>query len=101
MSQSDRGQRRLPTIVALLLLLIRGVLLWLVIPAALVWWLVAWPILRRRRVRLAQLLGWTDLNLMAAIEHSILRPLIASPLPWTPAKALPNVRHPVDLFSLA
>jgi hypothetical protein len=83
--------------VALLLLLIRGVLLFLVIPAGLVWWLVAWPILRRRRIRLAQLLGWLDLNLIAAIEHSILRPVIASPLPWTHAKALPSTSHRIRL----
>jgi len=87
--------------VALLLLLVRGVLLWLVIPATFVWWLAAWPVLRRRGVRLVQLIGWVDLNLIAAIERSILRPLVASPLPWTPAKALPYISHRIGLLDLA
>jgi hypothetical protein len=92
-SQAHRGQTRLPVLVALLLLAIRGVLLWLLVPLALLWWVVAWPVLRRRSVRLAQLLGWADLNLVAAIERSILRPLIGSPLPWVPASELSAVTH--------
>jgi hypothetical protein len=97
-NQSNPGPRRLPLPVALLLLLVRGLLLWLVVPVTFVGWLAAWPILRRRKIRLGQLLGWMDLNLIAAIEHSILRPLLASPFPWTPAKELPNISHRIGLL---
>jgi hypothetical protein len=80
-------------LVGLLLVLIRGLLLWLVVPAAVLGWLVAWPLLRRRQVRMGQFLGWVDLNLVAWIEHTILRAAIRSPRAWTPAIAMPAIKH--------
>lgn len=97
MSNTESSPPRLPFGVALLLLAIRGVLLWLLIPLGTIYWLMVWPILRRRQVHLLQLLGWIDVNLVAAIERTILRPLISEPLPWTPASALPRVTHRIRL----
>jgi len=89
---------RLPISVVLILLGMRGVLLWLVVPLSLNAWPSLWPILRRHNVRLGQLLGWVDLNLISAIEHSILRPLIKVPLPWTSTRELPNVTHRIGVL---
>jgi hypothetical protein len=79
------------------LLMIRGVLLWVVIPATLVLWLALWPLLRAKKVRLGQLVGWVDLNLIATIEHTILRPLTRTPRSWVALRELPNVTHRVAL----
>lgn len=98
MNQSEPAQ--LSVIVSVLLLAVRGLILWLVIPLTLLWWLLTWSILQKRNVSLAQLLGWVDLNLVAAIERSILRPLIRLPLPWTPVKALPDVSHRINWSAL-
>lgn len=89
----ERSQVRLPIFTGLILLGIRGVALWLVVPVALIAWLFWWPILRRSDIQLSQFLGWVDLNLISAIEHSVLRPLIRVPLPWTSTRELPNVTH--------
>jgi hypothetical protein len=86
-------------VVALIsLLLVRGILLWVVVPVALIFWLALWPVLRFHRVRLGQFLGWIDLNLVALIERTILRPMVPAPFPWTPARALPNITHRIGPF---
>jgi hypothetical protein len=93
-------QPRISAQAGLTVLVLRNYLLWLVVPLTLLWWLVAWPVLWRREVRLGQLLGWADLNLVAAIEHTVLRRMVATPFAWTPVKAMPNITHrigPIDL----
>ena len=97
MNAVERSNVRLPISVALILLGIRGVLLWLVVPLSLIAWPCLWPILRRHNIRLAQFLGWVDLNLISAIEHSILRPLIGVPLPWSSARELPTITHRIGI----
>ena len=97
MNVVERSNVRLPISVALILLGIRGVLLWLVVPLSLIAWPCLWPILRRHNIRLAQFLGWVDLNLISAIEHSILRPLIRVPFPWSSARELPTVTHRIGI----
>jgi hypothetical protein len=84
---------RLPILSLLALFLIRGFLLWLVIPTGTLWWTITWPLQRRRRVRLGQFLGWADLNLVAAIQRTILRPLVQNPAKWFPLRAVPQVTH--------
>jgi hypothetical protein len=93
-------QPRISAQAGLTVLVLRNYLLWLVVPFTLLWWLVAWPVLRHRKVRLGQLLGWADLNLVAAIEHTVLRRIVAAPFAWTPVNEMPNVTHrigPIDL----
>jgi hypothetical protein len=51
--------------------------------------------LRRMGVTFGGYLGWVDLNLVAALEHSILRPLFREPLSWTPVRSMPDVTHRV------
>jgi hypothetical protein len=76
---------------------VRGVLLWLVVPLVVVVWLLTWPVWHRQQVSLRQLLGWADLNLIAALQRSILRSLVQRPLRRTPRSELPNVRHRIRL----
>ena len=61
MKSVARFNVRLPITVVLILLGMRGVLLWLVVPLSLIAWPCLWPILRRHNIRLAQFLGWVDL----------------------------------------
>lgn len=88
-------RQRESRIASLALLSLRGVLLWLLVPVVAMCWLaLAFP-LRRKRVTFGRFLGWADLNLVAALEHSILRPLFRQPIQWTPARAMPDVTHRV------
>lgn len=95
-------QSRLFAIIAgLALLCVRGVLLWIIIPLAALAWLPVAVWLRRRGVKFRQFLGWVDLNLIAFLERTVLRPLFRSPIQWTPARAMPEVTHRVDALDLA
>lgn len=89
-------QPPLPVVVAILLLFVRGLLLWLVVPVGVICWLPCWA-LSSGRVTLGNFLGWLDLNLVAGIERSALRPFVASPLPWTPARDMSRVTHRIRL----
>lgn len=86
---------------AVILLAIRGVLLWIVVPMGVLAWLFLGVVLSRRGVTLGQLLGWLDLNLLAVIERTVLRPWVRSPLSWTPAAELPKVKHRVRALDAA
>jgi hypothetical protein len=80
----------------LMVLFLHGFLVWIVIPAAILAWLPAWFWLRRRGASLGQFLGWADLNRMAGLERTILRPLFPAPLPGVPARSMADVTHRVD-----
>lgn len=90
---SESMQRRNPAVAGLLLLLLRGVLLWLVVPVATCTWPVTFVWFRRPRITLGQFLGWSDLNLMALLSRVVLRPFFRAPLPWIPWHAMPHVTH--------
>jgi hypothetical protein len=98
---TESNPRRVPIIAGLALLCLRGVLLWIVIPLAALAWLPAAVRLRRRGVKLGQFLGWVDLNLVAFLERTILRPLFRSPVKWTSMRAMPEVTHRVGALDLA
>ena len=88
---------RMNPVSGLLLLFVRGVLLWLVVPVCVVAWLVLWPLMRRRNVRVGSLVGWADLNLIAALQRSLCRFGTKDPLNWTPWVELPLVTHRIRL----
>lgn len=99
---SEITSRRKNSIVAgLLLLLVRGVLLWAVIPLAICVWLFAYLRLRRAGVGLGQFLGWVDLNLMASLSQIALRPLFRDPVPWVGWREMPGVTHRLRLIDPA
>ena len=101
MSASEQTPRpKLPFVAALVLLTIRGLLLWVVVPIGVLGWLPVWA-MSRGRISLGNLLGWLDLNLIAAIERTVLRPFVRAPMAWTPARDLPNVRHRIRVVDPA
>jgi hypothetical protein len=62
------------------MLLVRGVLLWIVVPVFAVWWLLASPIdaLRNKpHVGLFQTIGWADLNLIALLTLARQTPFVS------------------------
>lgn len=83
------------------LLVLRGVFLWIVVPIGTVVWLFLGVTLRRRGVTLGQFLGWLDLNLVSMIERTVLRPWVPSPVAWTSAAELPKVKHRVRALDAA
>lgn len=91
----------LPVVAGLALLVIRGLLLWVVVPLAVASWLVGWPFWRRNGSSLGNLLGWADLNLIASIERSVLRPFVRKPLSWVTVNDIPNVDHEISFTDLA
>jgi hypothetical protein len=78
---------------ALILLTVRGVLLWVIVPFG----VLAWPLVvvasRKRGLRLGQFLGWLDLNLTSAIQRTVARPFFDGPIPWTPFSAAAGLTH--------
>jgi hypothetical protein len=73
------GNQQMSAFAGVVLLLVRGLLLWLVIPIASLVWLVLCVWLLRKGVGLRQFLGWVDLNSVAFLQRSILRPFVPSP----------------------
>ena len=81
----------------LLMLLVRGVLMWIVVPVSAGWWLIAIPIGAMRGkpyVGLPQTIGWADLNLIALLTLRRLTPFVG----WSQAS---KVQHRLNLVDLA
>ena len=99
-------RRRAPTnsssvqAIALLgLLIVRGLFLWLVVPLAFLLWLLITPIraLRHRSfVSPSKVIGWSDLNLTAALGQVLIRPF-GRRVDFTPWSSLPLVDHGVSV----
>jgi hypothetical protein len=90
----DKSQAQRNSVVGgLALLFIRGVLLWVVVPLSTIVWVFGALGFRRRGVTLAHFLGWVDLNLIACLQRTVLRPFFRSPVPWVPGNAMPQVTH--------
>ena len=81
------------------LLVVRGLLLWILVPMGFVLWLLVfgWS----ARVGLGAFLGWLDLNLAAALQRVMLRPINGQlPLPrveFVPMRLVQSVSHRVHL----
>jgi hypothetical protein len=87
----------------LVVLLLRGVALWMVAPFVAVVWLLSYPVaaLLRRRVALRQALGWADLNLIAAVERALPSLLIGEREGFVGWRNIREVTHRIDPFDLA
>jgi hypothetical protein len=95
----DMPSPRVPLVAAgVTLLLLRGVLLWVVIPVATCVWMIIRTVGRHRQLGLGQFLGWADLNLTAGLQRTALRPLFATPARWTAWSEVGNVTHRVRLL---
>jgi hypothetical protein len=94
--------KTLQVVAGVLLLIIRGVLLWLVIPVGTLIWIVSLQGFGPNKLGLGAFLGWIDNNLVFALERGPLRPLFPEPtVLWIPASERSRVTHRVrgmDLF---
>jgi len=88
------------SLAALILLLVRGFLLWLVVPVAALVGVVLKPYRRtmRRPIKIRQLIGWADLNLIAFLERGVLRTLFPNPQPFVPWAEVAHVTHRVNFL---
>ncbi len=85
----------------LMLLFIRGLALWVIWPIALIVWLLRLPyaVVRRRPISLGKLAGWLDINFVALLQASALRPLFDTRLPFEPWRRAQEAERPrlIDL----
>lgn len=91
MTGDERSQNSI--VGGLLVLIARGVLLWLVVPSASVIWLAVGFRLRERGVSFFQYLGWIDLNLIAFLQRGVFRFAVRSPAGFVPSRDMPSVTH--------
>jgi hypothetical protein len=78
----------------------QGWLLWLVIPIALLGWLVTSPIrliLGKPYITAGKLIGWADMNLTAAIGQVLVRPF-GQRSDFTPWSKVLTVEHRVSII---
>jgi len=83
-----------------MLLAVRGLLLWLVVPLAFLLWLLLTPIraLRHRSfVSPSKVIGWADLNLIAVVGQILIRPF-GRPVGFTPWSEMASVDHHVSVI---
>ena len=96
------SSKTLGVFASLVLLIVRGIFLWVVVPLGCIAWVIVSPWLHKRGVAIGQFLGWIDINLIALIQRSLLRPFIRDAAqPWVPAKKIYEVVHRIgrlDLF---
>lgn len=93
----DEPTHRNSIVGGLLILLARGILLWLVVPIASPVWVFLAIRLRRNGITFVQYLGWVDLNLIALLQRIVFRPLVRWPTPYVPSTAMPSVKHRLRL----
>lgn len=84
--------------VQLLILVIRGVLLWILVPLAVISWIVLFWI---TKASLGACLGWFDLNLNALLQRVVLRPLIRNPpASWVALSKMISTEHRIAFLAL-
>lgn len=84
----------------LILLALRNVFLWIAVPLAMIVWLAIAPWMLRHKTGIGTFIGWVDLNLIALLERSLLRPFFAAPAAWVPVRQMASVRHRVMVDDL-
>ena len=86
---------------AFLLLTVRGVLLWLIIPVGALVWLLTLQAARKKPVSLGAYLGWLDNNIVFVLVRGPFRLSFPdSPVTWIPASARFTVTHRIRFFDL-
>jgi hypothetical protein len=88
----------LPIEVGLIILTLRGFLLWLIIPAGVVAWLTYfwWA----RSASLGQCLGWFDYNLIALLQRGLRRFIPHPTAHWMPSRKMSTVSHRFETGAL-
>ena len=84
--------------VQLLTLVLRGILLWIVVPIAVTSWVfVAWW----TKASLGACIGWFSLNLMAFLQHILLRPITRGPrAPWVGLRGMQSTEQRISFLGL-
>lgn len=88
----------LNAIVQLLVVFIRSVLLWILVPVAAISWIVLYWI---TKASLGACLGWFDMNLNALIQRVLLRPFIRHPpASWVAMSQMASTEHRIPFLAL-
>jgi len=86
---------------ALLLLLIRGTLLWFLIPLAALVWMLTLEWARRKGASLGAFLGWMDINMNFLLGRGPLRPFFRGlTFTWVPFAERAGVTHRIGKWDL-
>ena len=82
-----------------ILLLVRGVALWLVVPLS----VVSYPVVRvfGSRATLVQMMGWADLNLIASLQRAFPRRAFPNRASFVRWRAMNSVTHRISLLDPA
>lgn len=89
-------------IAALIFLVVRGVLLWFIVPTGTVAWFFGLEWLRTKPASLGAFLGWLDYNISFVITRGPLRFAFPdSPMKWIPARDRAEVKHRIGFLDLA
>ncbi len=84
-------------------LLVRGVLLWVLVPVVSVAWVLSFPLARLlgHRVALGQALGWADLNMTALLQRGLPTAVLSKRLPFVPWREMGQVSHRIQMLDPA
>ena len=82
MNETFIPELRFPTFTKLLVLTLHGVIMWITVPLSCAVACLILPIWRRRGARIGEVVGWIDLNVMALIFKTIIRPLVITTPKW-------------------
>jgi hypothetical protein len=88
----------LTVILGFMFFCVRGILLWIVVPAAICVWLLVLPgraAFRRPYLRAGKVIGWADLNVSAILAQILLRP-VGGPVAFVPWSQIDAVQHRVS-----
>lgn len=83
-----------------ILLMIRGFLLWLMVPLGALVWLVVSPAFIKKGVTLGRFLGWLDWNLVVGLQRALAGGF-PEKNPWIPPSAMKNVEHRIRFLWFA
>lgn len=82
----------------LILLVVRGILLWISVPVTTIIWVLGSPWFVPRGATLGRFLGWIDIGVVVAMQSSILRPFYAKPtVVWVPFSDIATVTHRIGI----
>lgn len=76
------------TVAQILVLLLHSVILWLLIPAGFLAWLISIPFTLHRPIKLGAFLAWLAYNEIAFQKRILLRPWFGAPLKWLSPRAM-------------
>lgn len=90
------GRDAVKELAQFVMLLVRGLLLWVVVPLAVVSWVALGPI---TTASLGACIGWFDLNLFVVLQRVVVRPLTREAASaWVPLGKMRTTEHRVSIL---